>query len=167
MQKALAGLPPLTIVFFVTSVRDNAGNVYDSPDYLNQVSTVSTAPIYGTTDAQLGQGILGGRLLSFEALGTEGAQVGLRLLAGEKPEAIPPHGTRSVHMFDPRQLRRWNISESNLPEGSVVQFKEPTVWEEYRWYIVGLALLLAAESFLIGLLIYLRFRGRQAMAENV
>ncbi len=167
MQKALAGLPPLTIVFFVTTVRDNAGNVYDSPDYVNQVSPVSTAPIYGTTDAQLGQGIVGGRLLSFEALGTEGAQVGLRLLAGEKPEAIAPHGTGSVHMFDQRQLRRWNISESNLPEGSVVQFNEPTVWEEYKWYILGLAFLLVAESLLIGLLIYLRFRGRQAMAENV
>jgi hypothetical protein len=30
-------------------------------------------------------------------------------------------------MFDWRQLQRWKISEASLPEGSIIQFREPTV----------------------------------------
>src|SRR5205085_8558590 len=75
MQSALASLTPDTVAFFVSNIQDKAGNTYESPEYLRQVSPFSAAPIYGTTDAHLGAGALGGSLLSFEALGTEAGQV--------------------------------------------------------------------------------------------
>jgi hypothetical protein len=64
MQKALSGLPPHTVVVFVTSVLDKAGNNYENRNLLRQISPGSTAPIYGSTDTQMGSGIVGGRLLS-------------------------------------------------------------------------------------------------------
>jgi PAS domain S-box-containing protein len=166
MRNALAGLPPDTIVFFVSSIRDNAGNIYESPDYLKQISSASTAPIYGTTDGQLGNGIVGGSLLSFEALGTEGGQVGLRVLAGEKPEAIAPHGIPSVAMFDWRELRRWGISEKALPVGSVVRFKQPSLWEFYKWYIIGAIAAFIIEALLIIWLLIIQRRRRRAERER-
>ena len=162
MQKALAGLPPNTIGFFVTSVRDNAGNIYESPEFLKQVSPASTAPIYGTTEAQLGQGIVGGRLLSFEALGVEGGQVGLRVLAGEKPEAIAPHGIPSVPMFDWRELKRWGISESGSRPAAIVRFKELTFWERYKWRIIGAFTLIVLQAALIAVLLVERRRRQRA-----
>jgi len=50
-------------------------------------------------------------------------------------------------MFDWRQLKRWGIEESALPPGSTVRFKEMTLWEEFRWWIVG------ACAFVCGLLL--------------
>jgi PAS domain S-box-containing protein len=167
LKDAVAGLPPNSIVIFVTNLRDTAGNTYDNRDVLNQISPVSKAPIYGVTDAQLGSGIVGGRLLSLEQLGTEGAELGLRLIAGEKVESIPPRVVRNVPMFDWRQLHRWGISEANLPEGSVIQFRQPSVWDEYKWYAVALLAAVIIETLLIVFLVYLRLRRRQAEAENV
>ncbi|HEY0376838.1 MAG TPA: ABC transporter substrate binding protein [Pyrinomonadaceae bacterium] len=164
MRNALGGLPPNTIVFFVSSIRDKAGNTYESPEYLRQVSPGSTAPIYGTTDAHLGAGIVGGRLLSFEALGVEGGQVGLRLLAGEKPEDIAPHSVPSVTVFDWRELQRWGISEQSLPPGSVIRFRPSSFWEQYKWYIIGLTTACILEALLIAWLLFLRIRRRQAEA---
>ena len=161
-RTALAGLPPNTIVFFVTSVRDNAGNIYESPEFLKQVSPVSTAPIYGTTEAQLGQGIVGGNLLGFEAIGLEAGQMGLRILAGEKLEAIAPKGIPNSPMFDWRELKRWSISESRLPSGSIVRFKEWTFWERYRWHIAGAITLIIAQAALIAVLLIERRRRRRA-----
>ena len=40
-------------------------------------------------------------------------------------------------MVDWRQLRRWGISETQIPPGSVVRYKEFSVWELYKWRIVG------------------------------
>jgi PAS domain S-box-containing protein len=166
LQRALAALPSQTIVMFVSSVQDNAGNNYGNLEVLRQITPVSSAPVYGISDVQLGLGIVGGKLLSFDALGTGGAEVGLRLLAGEKPEAIPPHGIPSVPMFDARQLQRWGISEASLPAGSIVQYKQPTVWEEYKWYIISLVTAIVVETLLIVWLLFHRLRRRQAETES-
>ena len=162
MRNALAGLPPDTIVFFISSIQDKAGNAYESPDYLRQISSASTAPIYGTTDAHLGVGAVGGSVLSFEALGGEAGRVGLRVLAGERPEAIAPHGVHSVVIFDWRELKRWGISEQQLPPGSVVQFKVPSFWERYKWYLIGTFTLLVLQTSLIAVLLFERGRRRRA-----
>jgi PAS domain S-box-containing protein len=165
LQLALAALPSQTIVMFVSSVQDNAGNNYGNLEVLRQIAPVSSAPVYGISDVQLGLGIVGGKLLSFEALGTGGAQVGLRVLAGEKPDTIPPHGIASVPMFDSRQLQRWGVNEASLPEGSIVQYKQPTVWEEYKWYVIALVTAIVVETLLIVWLLFLRRRRRQAETE--
>lgn len=163
-KQALSALPPQTIVLFVSSTQDRLGNNPGNLTVVSEICPASNAPVYGGSDAQLGLGIVGGKLTSFDALGSGGAQVGLRLLAGEKPEAIAPHGIPSVPMFDWRQLQHWGISEKKLPPGSVIQFREVTVWEEYRWYAVGLLAAVTVETMLIGFLIYLRIRKRQAEA---
>ena len=35
-------------------------------------------------------------------------------------------------MVDWRQVRRWRIDERAVPSGTVVAYREPTVWERYR-----------------------------------
>jgi len=159
-QNALRALPQDTIVFFLTSRRDNAGNTYDNLDVLRQISSASSVPIYGTTDAQLGLGIVGGNLISYEAIGTEVAKVGSRVLAGENPDAIGPHGVPSVSMFDWRELRRWNISETSLPPGSIVRFKEPSLWGQYEKFILGAMVLIVVLTALLALLLVERRRLR-------
>lgn len=165
-QQALASLSPQTIVIFTTSTRDNAGNNYANLDVLRQISPASSAPIYGTTDAQLGLGIVGGSIISFEAMGVETAKIGLRILAGEKPPAIAPQGVPNVVMFDWRELRRWGISEQNLPPGSIVRYRQPTVWEQYKWHIAGIISLCIFEALLIAWLLYTRARRRRAEKES-
>ena len=45
--------------------------------------------------------------------------------------------TNGTPLFDWRALRRWGISETRLPPGSVVQYRQRTFWEQYRWRILG------------------------------
>jgi len=164
-QQALAALSPDSVVLFISSIEDNAGNKYSNLEILSQITRTSNAPVFGSSDAQMGRGIVGGHLLSFDALGVGAGLMGKRVLAGEKADAIEPHAIASVPMFDYRQLQRWQISEASLPEGSIIEFKQPTLWEAYKWYLVGLITAIAVETLLIVLLLYLRLRRRQAEAE--
>ncbi len=166
LKTALANLPQNTIVFLLAVTRDNAGNSYTNLDVLRQISPVSSVPIYGATDAQLGVGIVGGKLISFEAIGTQMAQIGLRVLSGEKPESIAPQGIPSVTMFDWRELKRWGISEQQLPPGSIVRFKEPSLWEQYKWRIIGIISLCILQALLIAYLLFTRARRRNAEKES-
>jgi signal transduction histidine kinase len=162
LKKELANLPPQTIVFFVSSTQDAAGNNPGNLEVVRQISPSSSAPIFGGSDAQLGLGIVGGRVTSFAALGVEVAHVGLRIMASEKADAIAPHGVPAVPMFDARELNRWSISEDRLPPGSVVKFKEPSFWQQYRGRIIGVMTLIMLQSFFIGLLLVERKRRQRA-----
>ena len=66
------------------------------------------------------------------------AAVAVRILGGEKAGdiKIPPIGF-ATPKFDWREMQRWGISESRLPPGSEIQFREPTAWEQYWWLILA------------------------------
>jgi signal transduction histidine kinase len=65
-------------------------------------------------------------------------------------------------MFDWRQLKRWDFSEKDLPQGAEVEFRTPTVWEEYKWRILAGVLVMIAQFLLIVALLIHRRRRRQA-----
>jgi two-component system, NarL family, sensor kinase len=67
----------------------------------------------------------------------------------------------NVYMFDWRALQRWGLKERDLPPGSIVLYRQPSLWEQYKWQVVGAASLLVLESILIlTLLANLRRRRR-------
>jgi signal transduction histidine kinase len=59
-------------------------------------------------------------------------------------------------------MQRWGLTEGSLPAGTIVMFKDPSVWHLYRWYIVGGLSLIALQTLLIGGLIVQRARRRVA-----
>jgi len=166
LQNRLAGLPDKSIVFYLSVQSDNADRSYNNAEVFALLAPSSSAPIYGGSQIHMGNGMIGGRLIDFEAIGTRAAEVGLRILAGESPQNIPPQTVPSTTMFDWRELRRWGISEGKLPPGSVVRFKELTFWEQYKWRIVGVISLCTLEAMLIVMLLISRARRRQAELES-
>jgi signal transduction histidine kinase len=70
---------------------------------------------------------------------------------------------------DWRELQRWNISESRLPPGVVVLFKEKSILDRYRWYILGVVTLCLCEAILILALLLQgarRKRAEEALRES-
>jgi C4-dicarboxylate-specific signal transduction histidine kinase len=79
----------------------------------------------------------------------------LRILNGEDASTIAAT-TDSINkpIFDWRQLQRWGISESALPPGSEIRFRELTAWEQYRWQITLICAALLLQGALIAGLIF-------------
>lgn len=166
MRQRLATLPDKTVVMFLSFNVDSAGKRYTSPEVLAQISPTSRAPIYGNSDINLGHGIVGGRLLSYEQLGFAAARIGLRILAGESAQNIPPQTIPSVNMFDWRQLHRRGIDETKLPPGSIVRFKEFSFWELYKWRIIVAISIIVLQALGIVWLLFTRAKRRQAEEAN-
>ena len=94
---------------------------------------IASVPMFGMGDFEMGRGIVGGPLMQIRKLGEDGAKAALRILKGEMPSAVKmPNVLFGPSIFDWRELRHWNISETVLPPGSIVQFREPSVWDQYR-----------------------------------
>jgi signal transduction histidine kinase len=172
LQKQLAELsqlPPQTIVLFATFFQDGAGEPFVPHDVVQRVSAAASAPVYGFVDQYLGRGIVGGSLYSFSAHGSETAKVALRVLAGSEPPGPSfSEGQASKPLFDWQQMQRWGISESSLPAGSEIRFREATAWERYRWQISAVFAALLLQGALITWLLYEHRRRNLAevMARN-
>jgi PAS domain S-box-containing protein len=150
----VASLPPDTLVFYSAISRDGAGKIFVPREALSLIARASTAPVFGIYEPYLGFGIVGGPLVSYEELGRESAALALRVMAGESPASIPFGGDQAyVNVYDWRELKRWGIAESALPPGSTLRFKEFSMWEEHRWWIVGGLAFLCLETLLIGALV--------------
>lgn len=164
MRRRLSELPPRTIVLFTPLLYFDAEGQYLPPeDSLRLLAGTANAPIYGTDEVFLGDGIVGGLLYDLAVMGEVAGGIGRRILDGERPANIPiqvldPHRP----MFDARQLARWNVPTSRLPHGSAVLFDEPGPWQRYRAYILGAASLVALQAALIAGLLVSRARRRKA-----
>jgi PAS domain S-box-containing protein len=150
-------MPPQSAIFWLLLSEDAAGIPYSGDRALDKMREVAVVPIFGSDDHQLGRGIVGGPLLQTRFLGQEAAEIALRILKGEAPGDInPPSVVLGAPMYDWRELRRWNIKETLLPAGSIVHFREPTVWDQYRWQIILVAMALLAQALAIAGLFYQR-----------
>jgi PAS domain S-box-containing protein len=160
--ETVSGLSKDTIVFYITIFQDGTGKSYVPRDIATIVSRTSSVPVYAMFDSYFGYGIVGGHLVSFEKQGEKAAEIGLRILHGEKPNNIPMTPGAHVYKFDWREMKRWNISEANLPPGSIVEYRDFTTWERYRWQIIGIILFAIIESLLIVVLLIQRIKRRKA-----
>jgi PAS domain S-box-containing protein len=160
----LRKLPADTIVLYLAISADGSARTYSPADMARQVAAASAAPVYGVLETYLGQGIIGGAFPSFEAHGKLAGEVALKVLTGENPETIGVQLSPSVATIDWRVIRRWGIDESRLSADSVIRFRSPTMWEQYRWYIVAALAIIAVQALFIFGLIFYRARRRRAEA---
>jgi len=166
LQTAVERLPGRSLIYYLHVFEDREGRVYIPAEVLFQISTRANAPIYSHVDSYLGRGIVGGRVFSFQAAGREAAQLGLRILSGEKAASIGIQpSSESSNIFDWRQLQRWDISEARLPAGSEVRYRELSPWERNRWRVAGVVAVCALQTVLIAALLAQRLRRTRAESE--
>jgi signal transduction histidine kinase len=157
-----ASLPAHSAIFYFTFGTDAAGAAYADERVLADLHATAKAPLFATHSVYLGSGIVGGRLMSIDELARHTTDAAVRLLNGAPAATVrvPPQPPGQP-IFDRRELERWGIPESRLPSGSVVRYRNPGVWREYRGTILSAAGTLAIQALLIiGLLFERRARQR-------
>jgi signal transduction histidine kinase/ABC-type uncharacterized transport system substrate-binding protein len=171
LVRRLRRLPPRSIVLLANYRRDERGLVFNPVDIVGILAQASSAPIYGQLRDYVGQGVLGGGVISFADEGSRTGHLIARVLRRRPGETMPPVETigRSF-VVDWRALRRWHLDEALLPPGTEVLFREHGMWERYRGQIVVTLSVIAAQFILIGLLLLERRRrksAQRAIAEQV
>jgi signal transduction histidine kinase len=165
--KQASALPPHTVLFWGLMAVDAAGVVHEGDNALHRLHAVSNAPIFCFEEAFFGRDIVGGPMHSIPELGEKTAGAALRILGGEKPANVKIEPIEyAVPRYDWRELQRWGISENRLPPGGEVLFREPGLWERYRWPMALIAAVILVQSGLISGLLHERRRRRTAEVES-
>lgn len=159
LERRLSTLPDGSIVFYLTVSEDGAGAHFRPLEYAEQVAAVARVPTYGWLDSTMGRGLIGGNVLSRQAVLQEGVQLVARVLGGEAANRIAV-GRPDVQFeqVDWRQLRRFQIT-TPVPATVQVLHVESSFWSRYRVYVIGAVTIMAAQTALmISLLVSRRRR---------
>lgn len=161
--RQVAALPPHSVVLNTFFFEDARGQFFLEQESLDLVASAARAPVYAIYSTDIGHGAIGGRMTDPENAGRKIARTAIRVLNGENSARIPIELDNSAQeTVDWRQLQRWHISEARLPSATIELFREPSLWEHYRYPIVAVISFCVIETFLIFALLFTVRRRRLA-----
>jgi len=149
LERRVATLPEASIVYYLLFYQDRNGENQNPVEFLARLSALANRPTYSWTDSTMDHGVVGGRLEDQSSLIQAVADSSIRVLKGERADTIPISTTDvTVPQVDWRQLQRWQISESRVPIGTSVLFRQDVANDDVRlaafWSVPLLAMLVAA-----------------------
>ena len=154
-------LPRDSIVMLMPIFDDGLGVERIGSEVALDVARASSAPTYSPVETLHGGGIVGGHMDSLAQQGAKAADFALEILSGRSPSELG-HQTELPLQYrvDARQLDRWGFGEASLPSGTVVDFRDPGLWEQYGHLVVAAILALAAQTLIIAFIL-LQMRKRR------
>ncbi|MFT5729386.1 MAG: two-component system cell cycle sensor histidine kinase/response regulator CckA [Desulforhopalus sp.] len=160
LQDEIARLSPTTVVLLGSyfSDRDGAYSTYGITGTL--LSQVSKVPVYCLLEFNIGNGVVGGRVISGYYQGKSMAQIGRKILEGTAPYTIPVRlEGNNRYVFDYNQLNRFNIDKSTLPTDSLITNRPFSLYQAYKFQIwMVLFLICALLGTIIRLLVNIKQR---------
>jgi signal transduction histidine kinase len=167
VKKRISALPATAAIIFSAIY---ATRLEFRPDPLLTIGLLSESanrPIIVDADIMIGTGSAGGIVQSTELLSRELARLTAVVLRGEPVSSLPVAMIDAVKpVFDARQLKKFNIDVSQLPLESEIRFREFSVWERYRWSIIGAFVVVLIQASAVAWLAVERIRRRKAETES-
>ena len=130
---------------------------YYNPEAINIISREAHVPVIILSDMGMGEGAFGGYMLSFTKSGLLTGNAAVDILNGKDPNSINiTEADYSEYIFDYRELKRWNLENSELiPTESIILFKPNNPFDKYKWIVGAVLLFLVLQTLLIANLIRL------------
>jgi signal transduction histidine kinase len=164
--KRVAELPERSAIVYSGVFSDGAGTYYPPAIAMRLIAEKANRPIVVGAEPLLAVGAIGGFSLIGSEIGADTGRLVLRILNGEQAGDIPPITRESRPLFNWKQMQRWNVSASNLPAGSEIRFREPSLLEQYRWQSIAIASALLIQAGLILFLLHERHLRQNAESES-
>jgi signal transduction histidine kinase len=165
--RRVEALPERSAILYSAMYSDGEGTFYPPATALKLIAEKANRPIIVAAETFLEPGGTGGFVLVPGLIGADAAALALRILNGESPSNIPARLTEAVKpIFNWHQMRRWDVSEPSLPPDSEIRFREPSLWENYRWQVISLCAVLLIQTALISILLHERKKRNDAEFES-
>jgi len=167
LAQKLSKLNSDTIVLLLQHFVDRNGTAYTVQESTPLLTKSSSVPVFVLTDIRIGLGALGGNVVSGYHHGEAAAEMVLKILNGAGVRSIPVLlDSPNKYMFDYGVMRRFNISESQLPEGSLVINKPAAILDKYRPHLFAISgAFIVLCVILVALL--LEVRRRRSIEKNI
>jgi len=143
-----------TSVYLISYFISSDGISKDGKVFCQEISEASSVPIYSLGEIYFGSGVIGGDFLSAGLQGEALGEIAVRLLNGEKVEAIPYVSKSTSYLgVDERLTRRFGLNKIAVPEDVLLINESFSFYESYRVLIWSVSVSFIVLVSLIGILL--------------
>ncbi len=167
LLKKLASFGSDTLVLLGSYFTDSENNNTEEAEMQRQISAVLSTPLFVLISSHMGEGAFGGMLAHGRIQGATAGKMAARILRGEQISDIPIiYASESLNkwVFDASVAKKFNLTETNMPEGHELINNPDTSWQLERKrlgpvYLGFAAMFLACAA---AILLYKRSRAKKA-----
>lgn len=170
LSERLGGISSQDAILLLSAYHDAEKTALSFEEGLALIYASANAPIYHLWEHGMGQGVMGGIIISHHEQGRRAAMLAREILLGKEIASLPVVSeSPNIPIFDVRELKRFSIPVSALPAGSQIRFKDTSLLATYRMEITAIVTLFAFMAMVIGFLFYqnrLRSSHSRSLAEK-
>ncbi len=168
----LEGTSPEESILLVSALRDHTGAAMEFDDSLDAIHSAAGGPIFHLWEHGLGDGVLGGVIVSHGEQGWTAGRMAGQILAGISPAEIPLVGeSPNLPVFDHNEMARFGIDSTRLPETAII-LNQPigedfiVTREQLRLLLVVAGSVLIVVAAIVVYTVRLRSMREQLLAAN-
>ena len=154
-----------SIVVYMDAFEDKAGNQYTMQESALNITAHTHVPVYRTSIGGIGEGVLGGKMVSYADSGLAAGEMVLKILEGTDVADIPVSMKgESSYVFDQQVLKKFGISSAFLPDGCTLVNQDVSYLKKYQKPILLWTLILLTAAC-IGSALQLVFQKNRYVSE--
>lgn len=143
LKNALANISNDSILIYVVMTQDASGKSYTNLESIRLISEYACVPAFRMVSGGIGDGLLGGNIVSMELSGKLAADMAMQILSGTDPSYFDVVvDSPNIYCVDEAVMKRFGISLSLIPDGAAVINHTPTFWEQYSGILVPVFLII-------------------------
>ncbi len=150
LKSAIANVDSQSILIYIVMTEDASGRQYTNLESVRLIAETAKVPAMRMVEGGIGEGLLGGNVVSMYKSGEIAAQMALDIIEGKDSGQIDVVAdSPNVYCVDEQVMKKFDLDMSVVPEGAVIINHQPLFFERYRAVLVPGAVLFGALMIII------------------
>lgn len=165
MRQAIYAVSTDSILIYVTMAEDLSGKRYTDKEAIDLLSDVARVPVLRMVEGGVGEGLLGGNVVSMYKSGEIAAQTAMEIIGGRNVSEIEMMESPNIYNVDAAVMEKYEIDLDVLPPETEILNRPTTFIERNREALVPGLILIGGLVLIILWFVFDSQRRRKLMRE--
>ncbi|MBQ2803436.1 MAG: diguanylate cyclase [Lachnospiraceae bacterium] len=166
LKRELRNVSEDTILIYVVMTEDADGKQYTNKESVQLIAKEASVPAIRMVEGGIGEGLLGGNVVSMHQSGKLAADIAMQVLNGRSISEIDViMESPNIYCLDEEVMRKFDLDLALIPEGATIVNSKEDFFERNREVLVPGGILLIAMLVILLVMGYDNFRRRKLMQE--
>lgn len=166
LQQAISKVDDKTILIYIVMSKDGSGKQYTSDQAVRMVVNYSKVPVYRMVEAGIGDGLLGGNVVSMYKSGEIAAQMAMDIANGtDSAEINVVKDSPNIYCVDEDVMRKFGLEASQFPKDTEFVNHRESFFARNREALIPALILITALNVIICWVCFDNYRRRKLLQE--
>lgn len=166
LQQSINSVDDNTILIYITMTEDASGKQYNSLQAVKMIVNYAKVPVYRMVEAGIGDGLLGGNVVSMHKSGEIAAQIAMDIAYGaDSGEINVVQDSPNIYCVDEDVMRKFGLEAWQFPEDTEFVNHEEGFFARNREAIVPSLVLIGALIIIVCWVCFDNLRRRKLLQE--